>query len=305
MAQAPVEHDPVPARRYRGAMDGIRLVASDLDGTLLLPDETVSERTRAALTAAKAAGVTVVLVSGRQPRSLGPIAERIGVGGIAICANGALVWDLDAGTMVDATPLAAEVAAMLVHALREAIPGVLFAVELEGGGFGREPGWVEDQRAVRPQALEADALELITGPVIKLLLRHPTLPFAEVAERARQAIGDDAVATWAGLRLVEISAAGVTKAFALERLCRRLGIDASQVVAVGDMPNDLAMLQWAGTAVAVANATREVLEAADEVTAANVEDGVAQLLERILAANGAGGGPSGSRPPAPGTAPGR
>jgi len=267
-------------------MDGIRLVASDLDGTLLLPDETVSERTRAALAAAKAAGVTVVLVSGRQPRSLGPIAERIGVGGIAICANGALIWDLDAGTILDATPLAAELATRLVHALRDAIPGVLFAVELEGG-FGREPGWAEDPTALPPQALEADALTLITGPVIKLLVRHPTLPFEELAERARRAVGDDAVATWAGLRLVEISAAGVTKASALERLCRRLGIDAAEVVAVGDMPNDLAMLAWAGTAVAVANAQQSVLDVADEVTATNVEDGVAQLLERILAANGA------------------
>jgi Cof subfamily protein (haloacid dehalogenase superfamily) len=267
-------------------MDGTRLVASDLDGTLLLPDETVSERTRAALAAARAAGVTVVLVSGRQPRSLGPIAERIGVGGIAICANGALVWDLDSGTMVDSTPLAADLAAGLVQALRDAIPGVLFAVELEDR-FGREAGW-NDGAAVAPDALEADALELICGPVIKLLVRHPTLPFAEVAERARQAVGEDAVATWAGLRLVEISAAGVTKAFALERLCHRLGIAAAEVVAVGDMPNDLAMLNWAGTAVAVANATQEVLDAADEVTAANTDDGVALLLERILAANGAG-----------------
>ena len=266
-------------------MDGIRLVASDLDGTLLRPDETVSERTRAALAAAREAGITVVLVSGRPPRSLGPIAERIGVGGIAICANGAVVWDLDAGTMVDSTPMAAELATRLVHALREAVPGALFAVELEGG-FGREAGWSDGLVAVPPGVLEADALELITGPVSKLLVRHPDLPFAEVAERAREAVGDDAVATWAGLRLVEISAAGVTKAFALERLCRRLGIAADEVVAVGDMPNDLAMLDWAGTAVAVANATQEVLDAADEVTAANVDDGVALLLERILQANG-------------------
>ncbi|HET9289540.1 MAG TPA: HAD hydrolase family protein, partial [Actinomycetes bacterium] len=76
----------------------------------------------------------------------------------------------------------------------------------------------------------------------------------------------------------------VTKASALERLCRRLGVAASEVVAVGDMDNDLAMLAWAGTGVAVANATPEVLDAADEVTAANTDDGVALLLERILAA---------------------
>ena len=266
-------------------MGGIRLVACDLDGTLLRPDETVSDRTRAALASAREAGITVVLVSGRPPRSIGPIAERLGVGGIAICANGAVVWDLDAGTMVDSSPLAADLAAQLVHALREAIPGALFAVELEDG-FGREAGWSEGVVPVVPGALEADALELISGPVAKLLVRHPTMAFAEVAERARRAVGDDAVVTWAGLRLVEISAAGVTKAFALERLCRRLGIAADEVVAVGDMPNDLAMLDWAGTAVAVANATPEVLEAADEVTAANTDDGVALLLERILKANG-------------------
>jgi Cof subfamily protein (haloacid dehalogenase superfamily) len=283
-------------------MDRVRLVASDLDGTLLRPDETVSERTRAALAAARAAEITVVLVSGRQPRSLAPIAERLGVGGIAICANGAVVWDLDSGIMVDSTPLAADLARRLVHALREAIPGALFAVELEAGTLGHEQGWVEEVTAVPPDVLEADALELITGPVVKLLVRHPRMPFAELAERAREAVGDDAVVTWAGLRLVEISAAGVTKAYALERLCQRLGIDAAEVVAVGDMPNDLAMLQWAGTAVAVANATQEVLEAADEVTAANTEDGVALLLEKILAANAA---ISGSPAPARGTAPGR
>jgi Cof subfamily protein (haloacid dehalogenase superfamily) len=266
-------------------MEGIRLVASDLDGTLLRPDETVSERTRRAVAAARDAGITVVLVSGRPPRSIGPLAERVGVGGIAICANGAVVWDLDTGTMVDSSPLAAEVATRLVHALRQAIPGALFAVELEGG-FGREPGWSDGLRPVRPDVLEADALELITGPVTKLLVRQPEMDFAEVAERAREAVGDDAVVTWAGLRVVEISAAGVTKAFALERLCRRLGIDAAEVVAVGDMPNDLAMLAWAGTGVAVANAAPEVLEAADEMTAANTDDGVALLLERILAASG-------------------
>src|SRR4029453_19293291 len=101
----------------------------------------------------------------------------------------------------------------------------------------------------------------------------------------------------------EISAAGVTKAFALERLCRRLGVAPEEVVAVGDMPNDLAMLGWAGTGVAVANAAPEVLDAADEVTAANTEDGVARLLERILARTAPAA--NGARRPGPGTAPGR
>jgi hydroxymethylpyrimidine pyrophosphatase-like HAD family hydrolase len=270
----------------------IKLVASDLDGTLLRPDETVSERTMAAILATRRAGIILVLVTGRPPRNLGPIAERLGVGGIAICANGAVVWDLDTGTILDLTPLAADLAIRLVRALRAAIPGALFAVELEGG-FGREAGWADGLLPAAPDALEADALELITGPVTKLLLRHPTLPFAEVAGRARAAVGEQAVVTWAGTRVVEISAPGVTKAFALERLCRRLGIRPQEVVAVGDMPNDLAMLAWAGRSVAVANAADEVLAAADEVTASNVDDGVALVLERVVAARD-GDRPAGS-----------
>jgi hydroxymethylpyrimidine pyrophosphatase-like HAD family hydrolase len=205
---------------------------------------------------------------------------------MAICANGAMVWDLDTGTMLDSTPLAAELATRLVHGLREAIPGALFAVELEAG-FGREAGWSDGLAAVPAGVLEADALELITGPVTKLLVRHPTMAFAEVAERARRVVGDDAVATWAACGWSRSRPAGVTKAFALERLCRRLGIAAAEVVAVGDMPNDLPMLDWAGLGVAVANADQAVLQAADEVIASQTEDGVARLLERILAANGA------------------
>lgn len=284
-------------------MGEIRLVASDLDGTLLRPDETVSERTREAIAAVRRAGITLVLVTGRPPRALAPIAARIGVGGIAICANGAVVWDLDAGTMVDVTPLAADLAAGLVRELREAIPGVLFAVELEHG-FGREAGWTDGTGPPRPrlverqtpEALEADALELVTGPVVKLLVRHPTLPFPEVARRARQAVGEQAVVTWAGTRLLEISAAGVTKAWALERLCARLGVGRQQVLALGDMENDLPMLAWAGHSVAVANAQPDVLDAADEVTASNLDDGVALVLERLAAEPTARPRPAGPEP---------
>ena len=267
-------------------MGEIRLVASDLDGTLLRPDGTVSERTRDAVAAARRAGLTLVLVTGRPPRSLAPIAARIGLGGIAICANGAVVWDLDAATMLDTSPLAAELAVGLVRGLRRAIPGALFAVELERG-FGREAGWTDGTLPPSPDGLEGDALELVTGPVVKLLLRHPTMPHAEVARRAREAVGEEAVVTWAGTQVVEISAAGVTKAWALGRLCDRLGVHREEVVAVGDMENDLAMLAWAGHAVAVANAQQNVIDAADKVTASNLDDGVAQVLERLVAERGA------------------
>jgi Cof subfamily protein (haloacid dehalogenase superfamily) len=259
----------------------IRLVATDLDGTLLRPDETVSARTRAALAAVRQAGITLVLVTGRPPRSLDGIAATLGVGGVAICANGAILYDLDTGAVLDQRPLAAAAATRLIAALRAAIPGALFAVELEAG-FRREAGWEPSGLNAGGQ-LVAAGTELATTPVAKLLVRHPDRTAPELARLAAKAAGHDAVVTWSGEHLVELSAAGVTKATALQRLCRRLGIPREQVIAFGDMPNDLAMLTWAGHSVAVANAQLEVREAADEVTASNLEDGVAVVLERILA----------------------
>jgi hypothetical protein len=271
----------------------VRLVASDLDGTLLRPDLTISERTRAAIHRTREAGITFVAVTGRPPRSVRPLAEAIGLEGIAICANGAIVYDLDRDVLVDQTPLAAEVALRLVRGLRAAAPGVAFAWE-DAEGFGREPGWGRAPLLPAGRTVLGDPLELLTAPVAKVLAHNPAMDFDELAARAREVAGDEAVITWSTRELVEVSAAGVTKAFALERVCARLGIPPEQVVAVGDMPNDLAMLAWAGRGVAVANADPAVLAAADEVTAANVDDGIARLLERLLEAREAAGA-AGSR----------
>ncbi|HEV8651183.1 MAG TPA: HAD family hydrolase [Actinomycetes bacterium] len=258
-----------------------RLVASDLDGTLLRPDGTVSERTRAAIEQALAGGVAFVIVTGRPARSVREIADRAGVRGLAICANGALVYDLNADEVVATAPLAAEVGRRLVSELRAALPGALFASETEER-FMSETGWGGRGLAATDRVELDDPLGLVAAPVIKLLVRHPERPFAELVERARAVARDEAVVTWSGVGLAEISAAGVTKAFALDQVCRRLGIAPAQVVALGDMPNDLPMLAWAGRSVAVANADEQVLAVADEVTAANTDDGVAIVLERLM-----------------------
>jgi Cof subfamily protein (haloacid dehalogenase superfamily) len=260
----------------------VRLVASDLDGTLLRPDGTVSERTRAAIERVIAAGVTFVIVTGRPSRSVREIAARAGVRGLAICANGALVYDLDADKVVAATPLTAEVGRRLVAELQAALPGTVFASETEDR-FQAMTGWGRRSLPAPGRVEIDDPLALVAAPVIKLLVRHPERPFAELVERVRAVAGEDAVVTWSGVGLAEVSAAGVTKAFALEWVCRRLGVTPDQVVALGDMPNDLPMLVWAGRSVAVANADAEVVATADEVTAANTDDGVAIILERIAA----------------------
>ena len=265
----------------------IRVVASDLDGTLLRADLTVSERTRSAIHEARRAGVTFVAVTGRPPRSVRHLNQRLGLEGIAICANGATIYDLDSDSVLDQTELPAEVALRVVRGLREAAPGVAFAWE-DDEGFSREPAWGRDPMAPAGKAGLGDPLALIRTPLLKVLARHDKLDFDELAARARRVAGDDAVVTWSTRQVVEVSAAGVTKASALARVCQRLGVDPSEVIAIGDMPNDLSMLAWAGHSVAVANADPEVRAAAAEVTASNQDDGVAMVLERVLASEAPG-----------------
>jgi HAD superfamily hydrolase (TIGR01484 family) len=259
-----------------------RMAATDLDGTLLRTDGTVSRRTCEAMAAAEAAGIVLALVTGRPPRWMGPVAEATGHHGISVCANGALLYDLHTETVVGSTLLEQDAALRAVAALRAAAPGLTFAAEFVPG-FGHEAsyrhGWELGEVEIRVGAAE----DILDRPVSKLLARHPTMGCDDLLALAVEALGPDVAVTSSSKEaLLEISAGGVTKASALAGLAGRAGIPAAEVVAFGDMPNDLPMLAWAGRAVAVANAHPEVLALADEVTGSNDEDGVALVLERLI-----------------------
>jgi Cof subfamily protein (haloacid dehalogenase superfamily) len=258
-----------------------RVVASDLDGTLLRSDSTVSDRSRAALAAAEEAGAFVVLVTGRPPRWMAPVIEQTNHRGVAVCANGALVYDLHTETVIEEHLIEPETATEIVHALRKALPELVFAVERGPGGFAHEPAyrpaWDSDDKLVG--ALD----EILRDPMAKLLARHSDLDPDTLLGHAREIVGELATLTHSSRDgLLEISAAGVSKASTLELLCRERGYDAADVIAFGDMPNDIPLLSWAGWAVAVANAHPDVVEIVDEVTASNDDDGVALVLERWL-----------------------
>ena len=264
-----------------GGLGILRLVASDLDGTLLRSDGGVSERTRAAFAAARKAGLEVVLASARPPHWLSEIAAEVVTGDIAICCNGAVVHDLRAKRTLHHFALPALVAERVVRALRAAAPGVAFACEREETAI-REPAYdpLWPTPDLRPRT---DALVFVQEPVSKLVVQHPSVVQDELQALVVEVCGEEATVTISGERLVEISAAGVTKGFALRRVCEELGVSSEEVVAFGDMPNDAEMLAWAGRGVAVANAHPEALAAADQVTASNDLDGVAVALERLLA----------------------
>ena len=225
------------------------------------------------------AGREVVIVSARAPHWLREIAADLGLDGYALCCNGAVVYDLAAARPVRHHPLAPEIAGRVVRALREAAPGVAFACERESIAI-REPGYVP-LWAFPDMHPRTDALEFVREPVSKLVVQHPELSQIELYELAVRLCGEEATVTYSGKQLVEISAAGVTKAFALAGLCEELGVEQADVLAFGDMPNDVPMLAWAGRGVAVANAHPDALAVADEITASNDEDGVALVLERL------------------------
>ena len=259
----------------------IRLVASDLDGTLLRSDGSVSERTLAALARTVAAGIRFVLVSARSPGWLAPEAERLGLDGIGICCNGAVVYDYEAERVLIHRPLEPETAREIVHGMRLAAPGVVFGCE-RPSGFIAEPAYRPLFRP--PDSIpRADALAFIGEPLTKLVLQHPELSQIELHAVADELAGERVEVCYSGAGLVEVAAAGVTKGAALADLCAELGIDASETIAFGDMLNDVSMLEWAGRGIAVANAHPDLLAVADEVTASNDEDGVALVLERVLA----------------------
>jgi Cof subfamily protein (haloacid dehalogenase superfamily) len=261
-----------------------RLIALDLDGTLLRSDGSISARTKATLAAAEAAGLVIMSVTGRPPRRLREVAHATGLRGLAICSNGGLVYDLTADVVVRQNRLEADIAGALIANLRRAIPGVAFAIEA-GEDYGREPIYrVLDEHANDrddPRMQHADALHLSRTGVTKLIVQHAEHSLADLLSITREHAGALASVTHSGAEFVEVAAASVTKAFALEECCRELGISSEQVIAFGDMPNDIPMLSWAGRAVAVANAHPEVLQVADEVTLSNDDDGVAVRLETL------------------------
>jgi hydroxymethylpyrimidine pyrophosphatase-like HAD family hydrolase len=260
----------------------IRIVACDLDGTLLRRDGSVSARTVAALGAAVAAGATVVLVTARPPRWVDPVAAELPTHPVAICCNGALTYDAHRRQLVDERPMVAAVALEAARRLRAELAGAVFAVEV-GLAYGQEPAY--PNRWPLPASTTVSALEaLVTGPISTLIVRHEDQddPW-RVLERARRVVGGLAEVTCSGLAApLEVVGPGVTKASALASLAAGQGVGAGGVLAFGDMPNDLALLGWAGTSVATANAHEDVLAAADHVTGDCDDDGVAGFLEGLL-----------------------
>ena len=266
-------------------MQAPRLVATDVDGTLLDPEERVPPRAAAVIGRLVAAGVGFCLVTGRPPRWIPQVAAQVPEVRLVVCANGSVLYDAADDCVVWSRTLAPEVLAELAARVDGTLPGSRLAVErVPTGAADARPFVAEPEyRHAWPSGADvvADRAEVLSQPAVKLLVRNPELSSDAMVAVLDPVLGHAADLTFStGRGLVEISPRGVTKATGLAEVARRHGVSAGDVVAFGDMPNDLEMLRWAGHGVAMGNAHPALLDVADEVTASNGEDGLALVLER-------------------------
>lgn len=256
------------------------IIVTDVDGTLLDDSERVPADTLAALTRALDAGCELVLATGRPPRWLSDVLSQLPLKPLCICANGAIIYDSDRDRMRQVHTLEPGQMRSIVRAAREAIPDITVAVERAGkSAYSPEselfvvtpdyaPTWDTDAPGME------DDERILRIPATKLLLRHEGMSSKQMAGVLRDRIPADLgyVTYSVDEGLLEVSHPGITKATGIEDL----GFDPGDVVAFGDMPNDIEMLTWAGTGVAMPHAPAEVREAADEVGT------IAEVLGRLL-----------------------
>lgn len=270
------------------------LIASDVDGTLIDDENRVSPRTLSVLAAARAAGVEFVLATGRPPRWIAEITDQFaGTEAFvryAVCANGAIIYDAEHDRVLWSANLEPDALVKLGEIAYQQIPGCGIAAERAGrsahdaatapfvASAGYQHAWLN------PDHVEVGDDEVFGDPAVKLLVRKPGMASDEMARRLQPVVGDLAQVTFSTDNgLIELSVPGTHKASGLARLADLAGLSADAVIAFGDMPNDAEMLTWAGHGVAMGHGHPAALDAADEVTVGNNDDGVAKVLERWFA----------------------
>ena len=270
-------------------MNRVRLVAIDLDGTLIGSDLTISAADRDAIERATTAGVEICIATGRLYSAAKPYADELGLSGFLIPLNGAAVFDIRSSAMVRAVPLDRTIARTALQELRDAG----FRVQLYFGDRlyldGTDDRTDEYLRLARVQpVMVTDLAQLLDnavptdpGPMKVLGVGDESAVVAQV-EKLGQRLGGSANVFRSLKQYLEVTDPHADKGTALAWVARQRGLDASAVAAIGDSDNDTPMFRWAGSSFAVADGTPLARSAAAAVTGPR-GSGVAQALARLLA----------------------
>ncbi|MFJ4638749.1 HAD family hydrolase [Streptomyces hygroscopicus] len=259
------------------------LVATDLDGTLLRGDLTVSPRTRAALARVRAAGARHLVVTGRPAASCREFLVAIGYRGLAVCGQGAQLYDASADRLLVSASLDRELARSVVERAEEALgAGPLELAVVTAAPENRFLVTARFTDRMRPEWGRVEREELWAAPIEKVLMRHRTVQDELVAAAVERAGAGEVAVTHSEKGMIEVLPAGTDKAAGLRLAADRMGFTPAETIAFGDMPNDIPLLGWAGYGVAMGNAHPDLLAVADEVAPSHEEDGVAVVLERLF-----------------------
>ena len=265
----------------------IRLIASDLDGTLIGKDFRFRPRALHALQAARAAGIQIVFVTGRPSRWLTPIREQTDFDSYAICSNGAVIYHLGADEVEAVNGAPAHAIRSAHELLQPVFPNATYTLEtvdtvyIQGPYEGGEV--LEGARVVEQHLL--GALDGFAGEqVIKYLVHVPGMDPDILQARVAQTVGELVSVTRGvvGEPLIEMGSKTVNKGYTLAQFAARHGIEAHEVMAFGDMPNDAEMLCWAGRGYAMASGQPALIEKVGRTCPPFGEDGVAQVIEAML-----------------------
>ncbi|ALE04267.1 HAD family hydrolase (plasmid) [Arthrobacter sp. ERGS1:01] len=259
------------------------LVALDVDGTLVDHDGIMSDAVRATTRAVVNAGHEVIIATGRSLGAVLPIVEMIGLErGYAVCSNGGVTLRLDPALergyeIIDRVTFSPRDA---LTTLREKISGARFALEDADGNFLATSRFQDASFGI--EAREVDFHHLLEANAVRVVVNSAEASMEEFSA-AISAAGLQGVTYAVGWSAwLDIAAAGVTKATALEKLRARLGVAQPRTVAIGDGSNDIQMLRWAGRGVAMGQAEADVKAVADEVTTSVYDDGAAAVLRSLL-----------------------
>ncbi len=261
-----------------------RLLAVDIDGTMLRSDGSLSRRVLDALWAAVDSGIHVVPATGRPMAVATDVVENSGLDDFWIFANGAITRHLGRDELIRAFWMERAVVIELFDRIRRRMPQARFAVEF-ATTMAYEAGFekvVPNEPPVPPTVDLAAHLERVSDPIQKLLVYDDSIDLERLWDEVNAAADGLSVPSYSGLPFVELAPDRVTKATALELLALDLGLSVDDVGAVGDNHNDVAMLKWAGTGYAMGNADPAIQASADVVLPANDDDGVAVLIETML-----------------------
>lgn len=261
-----------------------RLVALDVDGTVLDHDGRLTERVRAAVRAIVETGTHVVIATGRSLVATLPVLDQLGLlTGYAVTSNGSVTVRLDPALANgwDAVEVVTFDPSPVLRLLREHLPSAVYAVEDFGMGFRLTGPFPDGELIGRLTVVPFE--DLLATPATRVVVRspeHTPEDFLDLVRRLGLHGGSYAVGWTAWL---DIAPEGVSKAYGLAIAADALGVGPADVLAVGDGRNDVEMFSWAGRSVAMGQSPAEVQAVADQVCAAVEGDGLADVLDDLLA----------------------